>query len=122
MFWWESPKERVLLKDRGVDGSMASELILGRLDRRMLSGFHWFSGQWRAVVYVVMNLRVLAARSYLRGGVGHADVEKKGSGTVPVFLVLRKNFRNDVPASSVIKIPWIMALKLDSFQDGPGAC
>jgi hypothetical protein len=88
----------------------------------MLGGFHWFSGQWQAVVYAMMNLRVLAARSYLRGGVGHTDVEKKGSGTVPVFLVLRKNFRNDVPASSVIKIPWIMALKLGSFQDGPGAC
>jgi hypothetical protein len=30
-FWWEGPKEREHSKDRGVDGRMASERILGRL-------------------------------------------------------------------------------------------
>jgi hypothetical protein len=31
-FWWESQKERDLSEDRGVDGRMGSEWILGRLD------------------------------------------------------------------------------------------
>jgi hypothetical protein len=30
-FWWESPKEKDHLKDRGVDGSMGSKWTLGRL-------------------------------------------------------------------------------------------
>jgi hypothetical protein len=30
-FWWESPKERDLLEDRGISGRMGSERILGRL-------------------------------------------------------------------------------------------
>jgi hypothetical protein len=34
-------KERDLLEDRGVDGRMESEWILGRLAGRMLSGFKW---------------------------------------------------------------------------------
>jgi hypothetical protein len=37
-FWWESPKEKDLLEDRGLDGRMGSEWILG-----MLSGFSWLS-------------------------------------------------------------------------------
>jgi hypothetical protein len=40
-FWWESLKERYLLEDGGVDGRMGSELILGRVAGRMLSGFSW---------------------------------------------------------------------------------
>jgi hypothetical protein len=40
-FWWESPKERDLMEDRGIDGRMGSERILGRLSRRRLSGFIW---------------------------------------------------------------------------------
>jgi hypothetical protein len=31
MFWWESPKERDHLEDRGVDGRMELERICGRL-------------------------------------------------------------------------------------------
>jgi hypothetical protein len=30
-FWWESPTERDHSEDRGVDGKMGSECILGRL-------------------------------------------------------------------------------------------
>jgi hypothetical protein len=30
-FWWKSPKERDHLEDKGVDGRIGSELILGRL-------------------------------------------------------------------------------------------
>jgi hypothetical protein len=32
-FWWESPKERDLLKDQGIDGRMGAEWILERLAR-----------------------------------------------------------------------------------------
>jgi hypothetical protein len=31
-FWWESPKERDHSEDRGIDGRMGSEWILGKLD------------------------------------------------------------------------------------------
>jgi hypothetical protein len=37
-FWWESPKERDHLEDRGIDGRMGLEWILGR---RVWSGFTW---------------------------------------------------------------------------------
>jgi hypothetical protein len=40
-FWWESPKEKDHLKDRGVDGRMGSEWTLGRLVGGMWSGFSW---------------------------------------------------------------------------------
>jgi hypothetical protein len=30
-FWCENPKERDHLEDRGIDGRMGSEFILGRL-------------------------------------------------------------------------------------------
>jgi hypothetical protein len=33
VFWWESPKERDHLEDRGVGGRMGSERISGRLAR-----------------------------------------------------------------------------------------
>jgi hypothetical protein len=40
-FWWESPNEKVLLEDQGVEGNMESEWILRRLPGRMFSGFKW---------------------------------------------------------------------------------
>jgi hypothetical protein len=41
-FWWESLKERVNLKDQGVDGRMGSKCILRRLAGGGLwSGFGW---------------------------------------------------------------------------------
>jgi hypothetical protein len=39
-FWWESPKESVLLEDKDVVGRMGSECILGIFSGRMLSGFN----------------------------------------------------------------------------------
>jgi hypothetical protein len=44
-FWWESPKERDNSEDRGVDGRMGSELILGRLDGGMCGVDATGSGQ-----------------------------------------------------------------------------
>jgi hypothetical protein len=54
------------LKDQGVDGRMGSKWTLGRL----VGGVEWIHlahdrDRWRAVVNAVMNLRVLAPRSYL---------------------------------------------------------
>jgi hypothetical protein len=40
-FWWESPKERDHLEDRGVDERMESKWVLGELARRVCSGFIW---------------------------------------------------------------------------------
>jgi hypothetical protein len=40
-FWWESPKERDHSEDRGVDESMGSEWILGRLAWGVLIEFSW---------------------------------------------------------------------------------
>jgi hypothetical protein len=34
-FWWESPKERDHSEDRGVDGSVGSKWIIGRLSGGM---------------------------------------------------------------------------------------
>jgi hypothetical protein len=57
--WWESPKERDHSEDRGVDGRMGSEWILGRL----AGGVEWIKlaqniGRWRAVVNEVMRLNI----------------------------------------------------------------
>jgi hypothetical protein len=62
----ESPKERYLLEDQGINGRMGSEWILGRLAG--VGCVEWIQlaqdrGQQWAVVNVVMNLRVLAPRS-----------------------------------------------------------
>jgi hypothetical protein len=64
--WWESPKERDHFEDQGVDGRMGSKWSLGRL----IGGVEWIHlaqdrDRWRAVVNAVVNLRVLAPRSYL---------------------------------------------------------
>jgi hypothetical protein len=64
-FWCESQKERDHLEDQGVGGNVGSEWISGRL---ACGGVDWIglaqdSDRWRAVVSVVMNLRVLAPRS-----------------------------------------------------------
>jgi hypothetical protein len=67
-FWWDSPKKRDHLEDRGVDGRMGSKWILWRLAGGW--GLEWIQlaqdrDRWRAVVNAVMNLRVLAPRSSL---------------------------------------------------------
>jgi hypothetical protein len=38
---WESPKERDHSEDRGLNGSLGSEWILGRLGGRVLIEFSW---------------------------------------------------------------------------------
>jgi hypothetical protein len=59
-----SMKKRDHSEDRGEDGRMGSEWILGRL----AAGVQWIQlaqdrDRWRAVVNTVMSLRVLASRS-----------------------------------------------------------
>jgi hypothetical protein len=63
-FWWESPKEKDHLKDRGVDGRMGSEWTLGRLVGGCVEWIHLaqVTDLWRPDVNAVMNLRVLAAQ------------------------------------------------------------
>jgi hypothetical protein len=63
--WWESPKEWHLVEDRGVNGRMWSEWILGRLAGGGVecNQLAQDRGRWWAVVNAVMNLRVLAPRS-----------------------------------------------------------
>jgi hypothetical protein len=61
---WEGPKERDLLEDQDIDGSMGSERILETL----WEDVEWVQlaqdrGRWRAVVNAVMNIRVLASRN-----------------------------------------------------------
>jgi hypothetical protein len=55
------PEGKDDLEDQGVDGRMGSKWTLGRL----VGGVEWITlaedrDHWRAVVYAVMNLRVLA--------------------------------------------------------------
>jgi hypothetical protein len=61
-FWWESPKEIDHSEDQGIDGTIGSKWILGRLNGGVVDWIRLAqdSNQWRAVVSVVMNLRVLA--------------------------------------------------------------
>jgi hypothetical protein len=63
-FWWESQKERYHLEDQGVDGiGMDLRGIgCGSVERIQLAQDR---DRWRALVNTVMNLRVLASRSYL---------------------------------------------------------
>jgi hypothetical protein len=63
-FWWESPKERDHSENRGIDGRMGSEWILGIL----AGGVEWIQlaqdrDRWRAVVSAVTSLRVRAPRN-----------------------------------------------------------
>jgi hypothetical protein len=39
--WWKSPVERDNSEDRGVDGRMGSQQMLGRLTKRVWIGFTW---------------------------------------------------------------------------------
>jgi hypothetical protein len=41
-FWWESQNERDHSEDQGVDGSVGSKWIVGRLVGGVWSGFTWF--------------------------------------------------------------------------------
>jgi hypothetical protein len=63
--WWESRKERDHFEDQGVDGSMGSEWIVGRLAGGSVDWIRLDQDRdrWRAVVNAVMNLRVFAPRS-----------------------------------------------------------
>jgi hypothetical protein len=54
-------KERDHSEDRGVDESMDSELILGRLPGEWIK-LSQDRVRWRALVNAVINLRVLAPR------------------------------------------------------------
>jgi hypothetical protein len=54
--WWESPKERDHLEDKGIDGRMGSEWILGGL----AEGYRWAlvntvmkCGFWHHIVTLV---------------------------------------------------------------------
>jgi hypothetical protein len=63
-FWWESSKEKEHSKDRGVYGRMGSEWIFGMLAggvKRIQTTQD--RDRWKAFVYTMMNLRVLAPRS-----------------------------------------------------------
>jgi hypothetical protein len=67
-FWWERPKKKHHLKDQGVDGRVGSKWTLERLAGG--GGVEWIHlvqdrDRWQAVVNAVMNLRVLAPRSWL---------------------------------------------------------
>jgi hypothetical protein len=62
-FWWETPKERDHSEDREVDGIRMDlkEAVWGRgVESIRLAQDR---DRWRALVYAVMNLRVLAPRS-----------------------------------------------------------
>jgi hypothetical protein len=64
IFWLKSQNEKDHSEDRGVDGRMGSEWILGRL----ALGVEWVQlaqnrGRWKAVADAVMKLRVLAPRN-----------------------------------------------------------
>jgi hypothetical protein len=58
-------KETDHLKDRGADGRMVLKWTLGRLAEEGVECIHLAQDRdkWRALVNVVMNLRVLAPRS-----------------------------------------------------------
>jgi hypothetical protein len=64
-FWWESPKERDHLGDRGIGERVGERSELGRLAAGCVEWIQLAQdrAQWRALVNVVMNLRVLVPRS-----------------------------------------------------------
>jgi hypothetical protein len=65
-FRWESPKEKDYLEDQGVDGRVGSKWTFGRLVGVVVEWIQLAQDmdRWRAVVNAVMNLRLLAPRSY----------------------------------------------------------
>jgi hypothetical protein len=63
-FFVGNPEGKNHWENQGIDGRMRSEWILGReIDWGVQSGSGWL--RWWAVVNTVMNLWVLAPRSYL---------------------------------------------------------
>jgi hypothetical protein len=61
-FWWESPKGRYRLEDRGVGKGMGSKWILGKLALGG-GGVAQDRDRRQAFVNMTMNLRVLPPRS-----------------------------------------------------------
>jgi hypothetical protein len=61
------PGKRNHLKDKGVDGRMGSKWTLGKLARGGVERIHLAQDRdrWQALVNAVMNLLVLAPKSYL---------------------------------------------------------
>jgi hypothetical protein len=58
LFWWENLRERISWEDPGVEGR-----ILRMIFRKWNGGMDWIylaqdRERWRALVNVVMNLRV----------------------------------------------------------------
>jgi hypothetical protein len=65
-FWCENQNERDHLENKGVDGRMGLKWILRRLAGRVdLIRLAQDRDRWGAVVNAVMNLLVLAPRSWL---------------------------------------------------------
>jgi hypothetical protein len=68
-FWWESPMEGDHLEDRGVEGRRGSKMDLKETGWEVKEWIHMAQNRdrWRILVNAVMNLRVLAPRSWLVG-------------------------------------------------------
>jgi hypothetical protein len=76
--FWESPKERDHSEDRGVDGRMESEWILGRLGGDWIQLAH-YKGRLRAVLNTMMNIRILISVSQPLGCDSQEGREKVSS-------------------------------------------
>jgi hypothetical protein len=66
-FWWESLKEKDDLEDRGINGRLVLEWILGKIGWNGVEWIHLAQDrdQWSALVSAMLNLRVLAPWSLL---------------------------------------------------------
>jgi hypothetical protein len=85
-FWWGIPKERNYSKDRGIDGRMRSDWILGRL----AGGVDWIKlpqnrDRWQALVNAVTNLLVLPPRSYLASTLCFIGVSQYDRGILQLY-------------------------------------